>query len=120
MCRCSKDGVGLYSLLHSQRIETFFHCLSPFSPIGFIAYCIRRGLKREICLSPYRFSQLYSLLHSQRIETNISATTVSPTFLAFIAYCIRRGLKRSTKISGRAVEVFFIAYCIRRGLKLLQ
>jgi len=63
--------MSLYSLLHSQRIETCTKEVTDFATyVAFIAYCIRRGLKhRQQTSSTTTHRRLYSLLHSQRIET---------------------------------------------------
>jgi len=52
--RCRHGGgifLHLYSLLHSQRIETSLFGLVDKDVRGFIAYCIRRGLKPASALA---------------------------------------------------------------------
>jgi len=94
---CKPISFPLYSLLHSQRIETVW---------GFLGWQTSQHLP------------LYSLLHSQRIETRICYRCVIFSVLAFIAYCIRRGLKLLSLAPILSKFRGFIAYCICRGLKL--
>jgi len=94
-----RPETGLYSLLHSQRIET-----TPGVPNS----CININ------------EPLYSLLHSQRIETQGVLWRLFDLFVwYFIAYCIRRGLKLTFVCFFQSLKCVyhFIAYCIRRGLK---
>jgi len=86
----------LYSLLHSQRIETGIISLLRVHLITRL-YSLLHSQRIETLMlnhsNPVR--RLYSLLHSQRIETDdMCGTRANPLVFNFIAYCIRRGLKQ--------------------------